>query len=153
EARPASRSAPESTEARLRSSGLGSPPTSNPARSARARPNPPAEDLPVILQTDDLPPAPEDEDEAGDHLAAEGGARARSGGSAGAAAGSSHSSALASERSANSAAKSDPKSRSKAEARSNARPEPAAHAATAIPKANAASRRETAPRNAKHLSA
>lgn len=136
---------------------------SSPASAARATRNgahPAAEELPVILQTDDLPRAPDDgaeEEEGGEK---EKGSVARSSGMAGAHAGSNR----ASERPASERlAKSDPKpiaAAAKAEStpaskdgKNDARPEPAAHAAAAAAKPTGSQRRETASHNAKHTSA
>lgn len=142
-------------EGRLRSS------PSSAARATRNGAHPAAEELPVILQTDDLPRAPDDgaeeEDEGGEK---EKGSVARGSGMAGAHAGSNRSSERpASER----LAKSDPKptaAAAKAESRpaskdgkSDARPEPGAHAAAAAAKPTGSQRRETASHNAKHTSA
>ncbi|HEU4579898.1 MAG TPA: serine/threonine-protein kinase [Polyangiaceae bacterium] len=146
-------------EARLRSSAVGGASTSaapasgsgRPARStARSGLRPAAEELPVILQTDDLPRAPDDgfeEDEAGED---ESGSVARNPGMAGAhAAGNHHGGSSAR------IAKPDPRaataklSKPSAQTSEDARREPAARAV----KATATPRRETAAHNAKHNTA
>jgi hypothetical protein len=123
-------------------SGAGRPGSSSASRStARIAAHAAAEELPVILQTDDLPRAPDDGFEDDEGGGAESGSVARSGGMAGAHSGSKHAApASATLRTA----KSDPKPE-------NARPEPPVRAAVAKP--TATPRRETASHNAKHTSA
>jgi serine/threonine-protein kinase len=132
-------------EGRLRSAPAGT------ARATRNGAHPAAEELPVILQTDDLPRAPDDGYEEDEGSEKEKGSAARSGGMAGAHAGSNR---------ADRAAKPDPKPSSagtkleaKPASKSDAKPEPAAHTAAAVAKPTASPRRETASHNAKHSSA
>jgi serine/threonine protein kinase len=154
-------------EGRLRSSAVGGSSTSGAATSGSGRPgsssasrstarngaHPAAEELPVILQTDDLPRAPDDgfEDDEG--------AEAESGGMAGAHAGSHHAAsaspslraAKSDPRPAAAAAKAEPKPTAK-DGRGDARPEPAVRAASPVAKPTATPPRETASHNAKHSS-
>ena len=140
-------------EGRLRSSAPN-------ARATRSGARPSAEDLPVILQTDDLPRAPDDGYEEEEGRDTEKGSVARGAATHG---GSNHGASASSGQRALGSAKSDPKPSAAIargeprpgvkDSKSDARPEPAAHAAAAAAKPSASPRRETASHNAKHTSA
>jgi serine/threonine-protein kinase len=134
-------------------SGSGRPGSASPGRStARNSGHAAAEELPVILQTDDLPRAPDEGFEDDDSGEAEGGSVARSSGMAGAHAAGSH--RVGSGPPSGRMARPDPRAAaSKVEPRpaaKEARSEPAARATVAKPTGTA--RRETASHNAKHNS-
>jgi len=153
-------------EARLRSSAVGGSSTAGTARAGTSstarstarngahpisgpRADGAAEELPVILQTDDLPQAPDDGFEDDEGSAAESGSVARSGGLAGA-----HGprTAKSDPRPAVAATKVEPRAAAK-NGKGDARPEPAVRATAAVAKPTSAPRRETASHGDKHSAA